>query len=78
MLLLLVTANFVPSSPIPVTPIMEVILPSGISVFTRAVRRKITRRRPFFIVTAVVTSNLNIGIYVRPVEIHVEIQMQNR
>jgi hypothetical protein len=51
---LLVTAN-VPSSPILVTLMMEAITSSETSVLTRARLRNI----PFFIVTAVKTSNLN-------------------
>jgi hypothetical protein len=51
---LLVTANVVPSSPIIVTLMMEVLRSSETSVLARATRRNI------FIVTAVKTSNRNI------------------
>jgi hypothetical protein len=58
---LLVTANIVPSSPIPVTLAMETLSSSETSVFLQEPHGVTSQKTPFFIITALKTSNLTIG-----------------
>jgi hypothetical protein len=66
---LLVTASVVPSSPIIVTLVKEALSSSETSILTRAIQRNI-QKTPFFIVTAVKTSNPINHTYFRIKEPH--------